>query len=233
MNVAIIVAAGSGTRFGGVAPKQFIEILGKPLLIHTLEKFETCQAIDEIVLVLSAADIESFRETLAKYPLLKLSVIVAGGTTRAESVRRGLNAVNAAKVEIVAVHDGARPLVTVGEITQTIEKAGETGAACLVAAVTDTIKKVAAGKIVETVDRANLRRALTPQCFRYEILKRAFDENEIGENVTDECSLVEKLGYTIAVVEGSASNIKVTLPEDFALAETLLQQSSAKIRASF
>jgi len=108
---------------------------------------------------------------------------------------------------------------------ESIEKAKETGAACLVAAFTDTIKEVADGKIIGTIDRSKLRRALTPQCFRYEILKRAFAENEISEIVTDECFLVERLGYEIATVEGSAQNIKITLKEDFVFAEHLLKHS--------
>lgn len=225
MNSAIIVAAGSGTRFGSSVPKQFLKIGGKPLLIHTLERFELCSAIDEIVLVLSDEEIENFKIIAEKFNLKKLSKVVPGGATRAESVFNGLSALDAETAEIVAVHDGARPLVTAQEITKTMEKARETGASCLVAAVTDTIKEVAGGKIIGTIDRAKLRRALTPQCFRYEILRRAFAENEIGEAVTDECLLVEKLGYEIAAVEGSAKNIKVTTPEDFVLAESLLKQS--------
>ena len=224
MNTAIIVAAGSGTRFGSTIPKQFLEISGKPLLIHTLERFEFCPAIDEIVLVLSAAEIGGFQNIIEKFHLKKLVKIVSGGETRAASVLNGLNSINSEQAEIVAVHDGARPLVTTEEITETIEKARETGAACLVATVTDTIKEVSDGKIIATIDRVKLRRALTPQCFRYEILKRAFAENEIGETVTDECFLVEKLGYEIAVVEGSAKNIKVTTPEDFVLAESFLKR---------
>lgn len=224
MNSAIIVAAGSGTRFGSKTPKQFLEVLGKPLIIHTLERFEFCSAIDEIILVLRAEEIANFRQTAEKYNLKKLAKIVSGGETRAESVFGGLDAIDSQKCEIVAVHDGARPLVSVEEITQTIETAKETGAACLVAAVTDTIKEVADGKIIRTVDRSNLRRALTPQCFRFEILKRAFAENEIGEVVTDESFLVEKLGYKIAAVEGSAQNIKITSREDFVFAENLLKQ---------
>ncbi len=225
MNAAIIVAAGSGTRFGSPVPKQFLEILGKPLLIYTLEKFENCPAIDEIVLVLPAAEIENFQNIIEKFNVKKLSKILSGGETRSASVLNGLNSIDEKEAEIVAVHDGARPLVTVAEIAKTVEKARQTGAACLVTAVTDTIKKVTDGKIVDTIDRAKLRRALTPQCFRYEILKRAFAENEIGEVVTDECFLVEKLGYEIAAVEGSARNIKVTTPEDFVLAESLIRQS--------
>ena len=223
MNSAIIVAAGSGKRFDSPVPKQFHEIGGKPLLIHTLEKFEFCPAIDEIVLVLSAKEIKDFQSVAEKFNLKKLSKIVSGGATRAESVRNGLNAVDAESAEIVAVHDGARPFVTAKEITKTIENARGTGAACLVAAVTDTIKEIVEGKIVGTIDRARLRRALTPQCFRYAILKRAFAENEISETVTDECFLVEKLGCEIAAVEGSARNIKITTPEDVVLAESLLR----------
>lgn len=225
MNSAIIVAAGSGTRFGSDVPKQFLEIGGKPLLIYTLERFELCSAIDEIVLVLSATEIANFRTTIEKYNLEKLAKIVAGGRTRAESVFNGLNAIDAKRCEIVAVHDGARPLISSEEITKTIEKASETGAACLVAEVTDTIKEVSNGKITCTIDRANLRRALTPQVFRCEILKRAFAKNADLNAATDECFLVEKLGYEIAVVEGSAKNIKVTNKEDLAIVEKYLKQS--------
>ena len=214
MNTAIIVAAGSGTRFGGEIPKQFVEIDGKPLLIHTLEKFENCAAIDEITVVLAANEIEKFRVILNSFNLQKIVKLVAGGNSRAASVLNGLNSLNAAVTEIVAVHDGARPFVSIAEIALTVEKAAETGASCLVGKVTDTIKKVANGKITGTINRESLRRALTPQTFRYEILRRAYDENEIGESATDECSLVENLGIEITCVEGSAKNIKVTHRED-------------------
>ncbi|MGI8641716.1 MAG: 2-C-methyl-D-erythritol 4-phosphate cytidylyltransferase [Pyrinomonadaceae bacterium] len=226
MNTAIIVAAGQGKRFGAEKPKQFLEIHGKPLIIYTLQKFESCPLIDEIILVLPAQETESFTQTAKKYNLKKLSKTVAGGKTRAASVLNGLNAIDAKSAEIVAVHDGARPLVSVEEITLTMEKAKETGAACLVANVTDTVKEVADGRIVQTIDRAKLRRALTPQCFRYEILKRAFTENRIGEIVTDECFLVEKLGVEVSIVEGSARNIKITTPEDLVLAEVFFRQSN-------
>lgn len=223
MNSAIIAAAGSGTRFGTKTPKQFLEILGKPLIIHTLERFESCSAIDETILVLPVGEIANFRQTAEKYHLKKLTKIISGGETRAASVLNGFNTINARKCRIVAVHDGARPLVSVREITQTVEKADETGAACLVAAVNDTIKEVANGKIVGTIDRSKLRRALTPQCFRYEILRRAFAENEISEIVTDECFLVEKSGCEIAAIEGNPQNIKITSREDFVFAEILLK----------
>jgi 2-C-methyl-D-erythritol 4-phosphate cytidylyltransferase len=226
MNTAIIAAAGSGTRFGSAVPKQFLEILGKPLIVHTLEQFEFCPAIDEIILVLPSEEIAKFSNVVESYQLKKLTKIISGGRTRAESVFNGLNAVDAERAEIIAVHDGARPLVTIEEITETIETTRLGGAACLVAAVTDTIKEIADGKIVRTIDRAKLRRALTPQAFRYEILRRAFENADLSEAATDECFLVEKSGVEIAAVEGSARNIKITTPEDFVLAETLLQQVS-------
>lgn len=223
MNTAIIVAAGSGKRFGGEIPKQFIEIHGKPILIHTIERFELCEAIDEIVLVLADSEIENFSNIFTQFNLTKVKKNIAGGKTRAESVWNGLQTVDAKNAEIIAVHDGARPLVTSEEISQTVKKAKEKGAACLVAKVTDTIKKVENGKIVETVDRESLRRALTPQAFRYEILQKAFEQVELTEFVTDECFLVESAGYEIAFVEGSSKNIKITHEEDLRIAEVFLQ----------
>jgi 2-C-methyl-D-erythritol 4-phosphate cytidylyltransferase len=223
MNTAIIVAAGSGTRFGTKTPKQFLEILGKPLIIHTLFAFENCPQIDAIVLVLSSTETAKFLKIIGKYNLKKLVKIVSGGNSRAESVLKGFNAIRQTNAEIVAVHDGARPCVTSTEISQTIEKSRETGAACLVASVTDTIKEVADGKIINTIDRNKLRRALTPQAFRYDILKRALNENEIGEIATDECYLVEKLGVEVSIVEGKSTNIKVTTQEDLAIAEQILK----------
>ena len=222
MNIAIIVAAGMGTRFGGARPKQFLEIAEKPLLIHTLEKFENCAAIDEIIVVLAAGEIADFQAFGEKFNLTKLKKIVAGGRTRAESVFHGLQAIDE-PADIVAVHDGARPFVSCEEITATVEKAKETGAACLTTLVTDTIKEISDGKIVQTIDRAKLRRALTPQAFRCEILQKAFANADLNEAATDECYLVEKLGYEIAVVEGSAKNIKITTREDWELAEIFLK----------
>src|ERR1700754_996402 len=116
MNTAIIVAAGRSERFGGNTPKQFLEILGKPVVIHTMLKFEACPTVDEIVLVVSAEHKASFIETAQKYPLKKLTKIIGGGTTRADSVLNGLKAVRAETAGIVAVHDGARPLVSPDEI---------------------------------------------------------------------------------------------------------------------
>jgi 2-C-methyl-D-erythritol 4-phosphate cytidylyltransferase len=225
MNIAIIVAAGSGTRFGGDKPKQFLEIGGKPILIHTLEKFENCPLIHEIILVISADQMVNYREIAMKYHLRKVSKIVFGGKTRAESVSKGFSLIDSQTAEIVIVHDGARPFVAIDEITETIKKAQETGAACLVAPVSDTIKEVAGGRIVNTIDRSKLRRALTPQAFHYELLRNAYYCADLSEAVTDECMLLEKLGFRIAVVEGSAKNIKITTREDLGIAENLLKET--------
>lgn len=225
MNTAIIVAAGTGSRFAASQPKQFVEILGKPIIIHTLERFEACPAVDEIVLVLSLDGCREFAN-LGHDGITKLRSVATGGKTRAESVRNGLNKVNAEIANVVAVHDGARPLVSVDEITRTIEKAAETGAACLVAEVTDTIKQIDGECITRTIDRERLRRALTPQAFRYDILKRAFGDADLSEAITDECYLVEKLGVNIAIVEGSSRNIKITRAEDLSLAETYLKRDA-------
>ncbi|HEV8592119.1 MAG TPA: 2-C-methyl-D-erythritol 4-phosphate cytidylyltransferase [Pyrinomonadaceae bacterium] len=219
MNTAIIVAAGSGTRFGSEIPKQFLEIHGKPIIVHTIERFEACEAIDEIVLVLAVSEIERFSRDFPK-----IKTIVAGGRTRADSVLNGLRAANG-HTEIVAVHDGARPLVSVREIERVVSAAEEYGAACLVAPVTDTIKEFSGGIVTGTLDRRMLRRALTPQAFRIDILREAFTGVELHDAFTDECSLVERLGHEIAAVEGSLRNIKITHPDDLKIAEVFLAKN--------
>ncbi len=223
MNIAIIVAAGSGKRFGSETPKQFLEIAGKPLLFYTLEKFENCAEIDEYIVVLPSEEfIDYFHKISKNEKSSKLKKVISGGKTRAESVWKGLLEINAENCRVVAVHDGVRPFVTSEEITKTVNKANEDGAACLVASVTDTIKRVENGKIIETIDRSVLRRALTPQTFRFEIIKHAFENADLSETTTDECFLVESAGYQISYVEGSPRNIKITHSEDLALAQFLL-----------
>ena len=151
--------------------------------------------------------------------------MVAGGETRAQSVQRGLAVISEA--EIVAVHDGVRPFVTPEEIERVVQAAKASGAAVLVAPVADTIKEVEGNRIVRTVPRNKLRRALTPQCFRFDILKRAYEALDgleaAGVEVTDESFLVERLGVEIVAVEGSARNIKITQEEDLVLAEAILK----------
>ena len=225
MNTAIIVAAGSGSRFDPTVPKQFVQLRGKPLLFRTLEPFEACPAIDKIILVLSEEGRERFMAFCSEIDFKKLRAVVTGSNTRAGSVRNGLEAVDPSTANIVAIHDGARPLVTVDEITRTVQKADETGAACLVADVIDTIKQLEGGKIVGTIDRSGLRRALTPQAFRYDLIMRAFEAAGFDENATDESSMIERLGVAVTAVEGSGRNIKITRAEDLILAEALLREA--------
>jgi 2-C-methyl-D-erythritol 4-phosphate cytidylyltransferase len=215
---AIIVAAGSGSRFNSETPKQFVELNGKPVVVHSIERFEVAAMVDSIVLVLPQERVSSF-DTIQ---FTKVHAVLAGGDSRADSVLNGLNSV-LNDTQIVAVHDGARPLVTVDEINQTIDKAKTTGAACLVAAVTDTIKSIRQDEIAATLDRKHLRRAMTPQVFKIEILRKAFEGIELNETITDECYLVERLGYPISIVEGSSRNIKITHAEDMLLAEAIMK----------
>ena len=225
MNFAIVVAAGKGTRLGGLRPKQFLEIGGVPIIIHTVRQFERSQQIDEIIVVLPPEETANFISFAQDFGLKKVSRAVAGGATRAQSVLCGLASIRDA--EIVAVHDGVRPLVTPDEIDATIQAARANGAAILTASAADTIKEIKDDRVIRTLPRANLRRALTPQCFRYDILKRAYDQlNDIaasGIEITDDSMLVERLGVEIVAVAGSARNIKITSAEDLILAEAILK----------
>jgi 2-C-methyl-D-erythritol 4-phosphate cytidylyltransferase len=227
MNVAIVVAGGKGLRFGGDRPKQFLEVNGSPIIIHTLRQFERCREIGSVVVVLPAEETEGFQSLIEKFALQKVTRIVAGGATRAQSVKKGLATIDNA--EVVAVHDGVRPLVTPDEIDNVVKAAGETGAAILVAGVPDTIKDVRSDRVVNTLPRVNLRRALTPQCFRLDILRRAYQQLEQLERapieVTDDSFLVERLGLEVVAIEGSARNIKITKEEDLAFADAFLKSA--------
>jgi 2-C-methyl-D-erythritol 4-phosphate cytidylyltransferase len=142
-------------------------------------------------------------------------------------VLRGLETIEEANAEIIAVHDGVRPFVTPDEIARTVEAAKLEGAAILVSAPVDTIKEVKDGTVVRTLKRAGLRHALTPQCFRYKLLRRAYEETDVLDpELTDESALVERLGVKIVTVEGSPRNIKITRPEDLLVGEALLRQVS-------
>jgi 2-C-methyl-D-erythritol 4-phosphate cytidylyltransferase len=225
MNVAIVVAAGKGTRLGGVRPKQFLELGGVPIIIHTLRQFERSQQIDEIIAVLPPEETANFLSFAQDFGLKRVSRAVAGGATRAQSVLCGLMTISEA--EIVAVHDGVRPLVTPVEIDATMRAARASGAAILTTSAADTIKEIKDDRVTRTLPRANLRRALTPQCFRYEILKRAYDQlgdlEASGIEITDDSMLVERLDVEIVAVAGSPRNIKITSAEDLILAEAILK----------
>lgn len=205
-------------------PKQFLLLAGTPIIVHTLRRFEECESIQEIIVVLPAEESAGFLSMVGKFGLRKLVKVVPGGSTRADSVKRGLMSIRAATADIVAVHDGVRPFVSVEEIDRTVVSARETGAAILVGPVVDTIKEVNGDSVVRTLNRKQLRRALTPQCFRYDLLKRAFENIDVNDpSITDESFIVEKLGERVAIVEGSAANIKITTKQDLLIAEAYLR----------
>ncbi|MDX2031441.1 MAG: 2-C-methyl-D-erythritol 4-phosphate cytidylyltransferase [Blastocatellia bacterium] len=228
MNVAILPAAGSGSRFGGQIAKQFLEVAGAPILVHTMRRFDACPSIGAIIVALREEEIASFGESLAAYGLRKPVRLTPGGAERSDSILNALEAAREFAPELVAVHDAVRPFVTPAQITAVLEKAGETGAAILALPATDTIKEVEDGRIERTLDRRRIWRAQTPQAFRFELLLRANHEaraaGQASAMTTDDSLLVERLGIAVAVVEGSAHNLKITTPEDLILAERLFEQ---------
>ena len=232
MNVAIVVAAGKGTRLGGKQPKQFLKLDGIPVIIHTLKRFEKCKDIDEVIVVLPRKELKKFPALLQQYGLRKVRRCVAGGETRADSVRLGYQALSENGVKIVAIHDGVRPFVAPSEISETVLSAIKHGAAILAIPVSDTIKVVRNGHVLFTPPRKDFWRALTPQCFSYSDLRRAFTgplwrQQSWKQQLTDDSELVEKVirPKRVALVEGNSRNIKITQPEDIAVAEIILRKN--------
>jgi 2-C-methyl-D-erythritol 4-phosphate cytidylyltransferase len=230
MNIAIIPAAGRGTRLGGPVAKQFLELAGAPIIVHTLRRFEACAEIAALAVALPAGALEAFRAQAQAHGLRKPLRLVSGGRERSDSISNVLEAVADLRPEIIAVHDAVRPFVTPSQISAVLARAREVGAAILALPATDTIKEVEGGLIQRTLDRRRIYRAQTPQAFRYELLRRANAEARAAglaaEALTDDALLVERLGLPVAVVEGSARNIKITTPEDLMLAEKLFEHEA-------
>jgi 2-C-methyl-D-erythritol 4-phosphate cytidylyltransferase len=223
MNVAIIAAGGRGERMGGGRAKQFREISGTPIIIHTLRRFEECAGVAEAVAVVPAGSESELLALAAAHGLKKLRRAVAGGRTRAESVWRGLRAVDPS-AGVVAVHDAVRPFVTPEEIDNVVAAAERHGAAILAARAVDTIKEAEGARVGRTLERSRLWHAQTPQCFRYALLREAYERALAeGLDATDDSALVERLGASVHIIEGSARNIKITSPQDFALAEIMMK----------
>jgi len=212
--------------------KQFTELAGTPILIHTLRRFAAIDEVSEIWIALRENEIEGFRERLeteAKDVLRKKIELVVGGEHRQQSVANALNAVTAAPDDIVLVHDAVRPLVTTEIIQEVIDAAKKYGAAIAGLPAVDTVKQVertSEGAIIKTtIPRAGVVLAQTPQGFRYDVIKKAFDEATAdGFMGTDEASLAERSGHEVAVVMGSPRNIKITNPGDMELAEFYLRK---------
>jgi 2-C-methyl-D-erythritol 4-phosphate cytidylyltransferase / 2-C-methyl-D-erythritol 2,4-cyclodiphosphate synthase len=216
--VVIIPAGGTGRRMGGELPKQYLPLGEKPLLWHTLERFERSAWVDGIVLVVRPEDAEICRsKVLEDGRFVKVRELVPGGGERWESVLFGLQR-TAPEDEIVLVHDAVRPFVSEDLLKRVVEAAVECGAAIPALPVKETVKVVAEGYIVRTPDRAELRSAQTPQGFRRDLLLDAYGGMVDGESVTDDAMLVESMGQSVRVVEGDGDNLKITTPGDLAWA---------------
>ena len=221
---ALVPAAGHGTRIGGNTPKQFLELGGVPLLVHSLRILDAVEAITEIILAVREPDRPFCEEDIVRrFDIQKVSHIVAGGQRRQDTVRNGLAAVPNSS-DFVLVHDGARPFVTTDMVNHAIATAGRVGGAVVAIPMPDTVKRVSpAGLVQETLRREPLWLIQTPQVFRYSWLVEAHQLAEAKNlEVTDDAALIEQLGYPVSVVQGSSTNIKITRPEDLELGEAIL-----------
>jgi len=217
---------------GSQTPKQFLTLGGLPVLVHTLRVLEAADSIGEVILVAPEADREyCLREIVTRHRLSKVHKIVTGGERRQDSVRHGLSAIES-NPELVLVHDAVRPFLTREMIVGVLEQAAKHGAAVVGVPMRDTVKQVGADRLIEgTVDRRSLWLAQTPQAFRLELLREAHREAEQqGFHATDDAQLVEHLGHRVALVDGSAENIKITRPEDLAIGEAILSARAKQTR---
>ena len=217
---AVIVAAGSSRRMGGM-DKVLALLAGKPVLAWAVDAFQKCGSVYQVVLVVNEQNLERCRQLVAESGWSKVTGVCPGGERRQDSVAAGLS--HLSHCNWVVIHDGARPLVTVDLIDRGLEAAGETGAAVAAVPVIDTIKVAGDDRIVyQTPPRQNLWAVQTPQVFRINIITEAYQRAK-GE-VTDDASPVEQLGYRVKLYMGAYDNIKVTTPDDLALAEVLWQK---------
>jgi len=226
---AIILAGGSGTRMGSATTKQMLILSGMPIVVRSILAFEACELIDEIIIVAKEDEMLSYKQFADDYGFKKVKAVVKGGATRQDSVFAGLRKLSP-KCNYIAIHDGARPLVTNENIVKTVEAAYKYHCACAACPAKDTVKIATALNYIEsTPDRARVWNALTPQVFRAEIYRAAAytakKDNFLG---TDDCSLVEPLGFKIKLVDCGYENIKITTPEDLLTAERILEKRKTK-----
>lgn len=218
---AVIVAAGSASRMGGI-DKVMAPLDGEPMIVRAVRAFQNCDAITSIVIVTREDLIRPISELCREMD--KVTAVVAGGSSRQESVHLGLNALPKG-TKLAAVHDGARPLISWQVIDRVVRAANTYGAAAPAIPVKDTIKVVSGGLVQETPDRARLQAVQTPQVFDFDLLRGALKKAEAdGASVTDDCSAVERTGMKIKIVEGDERNLKVTTPMDLKIAELLLEE---------
>jgi len=232
---AILPAAGMGTRMRGETPKQFLELDGVPILLHTLRRLASCDAITEIILATRADEVRRMEELFRQEKFRQPIRVVKGGATRQESVAAALEHVGH-DVELVAVHDAVRPFVTREQVSRVIEEARKCGAAILGIPAMDTVKEVKRSSLPQdvavitgTIPRERIVLAQTPQVFQTKLLKEAFAKAAAdGVNASDESGLVERLGHDVHVVHGTERNIKITKPSDMELARFYLDLERGK-----
>jgi 2-C-methyl-D-erythritol 4-phosphate cytidylyltransferase len=215
---AIIVAGGTGKRMGAEVPKQFLELGGRPLLMHTIEKFKSFDQSIEIITVLPGDQIRRWIGLQEKFGFTVPQTIVKGGKTRFDSVKNGLEFVEGSG--LVAIHDGVRPFVTFDTIRRCFETAAVSGNAIPVIVPSDSLRMIS-DEESSPIDRMKVRMVQTPQVFRTEIIKEAYKQNYLPE-FTDDASVIEREGVKINLVEGNRENIKITTPEDMLIANALL-----------
>lgn len=220
----VIAAAGNATRMKSKINKQYMLLRSKPVLAYSLDLFEALELVDRIVVVANPAEVDFCEhEIVKKYAYSKVAAVIPGGTERQDSVWQGLSQLDA-NTDLVAVHDGARPLVSINLLHNLISAAEEWGAAVPGVAVRDTLKSVDKnGLVVQTLDRSSVRAIQTPQLFRYTEICRAYREAQVqGYRATDDAALFENYIGRVKIVPGEERNIKITTPLDLAIAESLL-----------
>ncbi|RYL89924.1 2-C-methyl-D-erythritol 4-phosphate cytidylyltransferase [Sporolactobacillus sp. THM7-4] len=222
---AVIVAAGQGARMGAGKNKILLTLSGIPVIIHTLRVFENDPDCTGIVLVVNEPEKAAILELLNFYQVSKVIELVKGGKERQDSVYNGLSGLAGNGEDIVLIHDGARPFVTLRHIGRVVECASRSGAALLAVPVKDTVKQVSDRKVLKTLERKSLWAAQTPQAFRLPVIMEAHrSAKKRNLMATDDASLVELLGQEVEIVEGSYRNIKLTTPEDMIIAEKFLEE---------
>ena len=225
--IAVIVAGGSGTRFGVQMPKQFLELGGKPVLMRTIEAFEqTLRSGDrEIIVTLPVDQMDLWQDLCKRYAFVVPHRVVAGGETRWHSVKNALDSIDdIAGVDVIAVHDGVRPLAGIDLINRVLDAARRDGAAIPVGMLNDSVRQVD-GDDSHALDRSSLRAVQTPQAFAARLLLEAYG-HPYEPTFTDDASVVERAGHRVTLVEGDPRNLKITRPMDLALAEYLLNQDA-------
>ena len=218
---AVVVAAGSARRMEGI-DKVLAALGGYPVLVHTLRAFQQCPLISEVVVVTREDLLVEIADLCRDFALTKVTKVVKGGKERIHSVQAGLQEVRE-DAELIAIHDGARPLLPPDVLEEVLQTAARTGAAAPAVPVTDTVKRAQDGLAVETVDRSTLFAVQTPQVFQADLIRAAVHKAlEDGEVLTDDCAAVERLGMKVSLTRGSRENLKLTTPFDLVVGEAVL-----------